>query len=174
MLKKVVLSLMLLCASGVALSAQEMEYMDDIDAKEAAKMIKEEGAVLIDVRDPREFLYAGHAVGSVNIPIFFVRIDLPPVATRLKVAEVERKKEKAIHVKKSYRPMMDENKKFVEEVKKAAGGNMEKPLILICRSGERSHYAANKLAKNGFENVYNIEKGFLFDWRASGLPSGGE
>ncbi len=156
------------------LYAQEVEYSDDIDAKEAAKMVKEDDAVIIDVRDPREFLYAGHAVGSVNIPIFFVRIDLPPVETRVKVAQLEKRKEKAIHVKKIYRPMMDENRNFVEDVKRVVGSNLQKPVILICRSGERSVYAANKLAKNGFENVYNIEGGFIFDWKASGMPWGGE
>jgi len=157
-----------------ALFAQDMEYQEDINAIEAIELIKKDGAILIDVRDPVEFLYAGHAVGSVNIPIFFVRIDLPPLKTRVKVAEVETKKQKAIHVKKTYRPMMDENKKFVDEVKKLTHGNLEKPLIILCRSGERSIYAANKLAKNGFENVYNLEKGYVFDWKASGLPSGGE
>ncbi len=174
MFKKSVYILIALLSLGGTLYAEQMEYMDDIEAKEAARMVKEEGALIIDVRDPREFLYAGHAAGSVNIPIFFVRVDLPPVKTRLKIAEVERKKQKALHLKKSYRPMMDENEAFVEDVKKAVGQNLQKPVILICRSGERSIYAANKLAKNGFENVYNIEGGFLFDWKASGLPAGGE
>jgi len=152
----------------------DFEYEDDINAKKALELIKKEKALLIDVRDPVEFLYAGHAVGSVNIPIFFVHIDLPPLKTRVKVSEVETKKQKAIHVKKIYHPMMDENKKFVEEVKKLTNGNLEKPIIILCRSGERSIYAANKLAKNGFENVYNLEGGYIFGWKVSGLPSGGE
>ncbi|WP_456485493.1 rhodanese-like domain-containing protein [Hydrogenimonas sp.] len=158
---------------SVTLFAEEMEYADDVTAKEAAEMMEKDGAVLIDVRDPVEFLYAGHAVGAVNIPIFFVRISLPPMDTRIKVAEVEKKRNKAIHVKKTYRPMMDENKKFLEDVKKLSKGDLEKPLIVVCRSGERSIYAANKLAKNGFENVYNLEKGFVFDWVPAGLPAGG-
>jgi rhodanese-related sulfurtransferase len=29
------------------------------------------------------------------------------------------------------------------------------------------------LAKNGFENVYNVEEGFL-GWKKEGLPWGGE
>lgn len=156
------------------LFAEDMEYQEDINAKEAVELIKKEGAILVDVRDPVEFLYAGHAIGSVNIPIFFVRIDLPPLKTRVQVAKVETKKQKAIHVKRIYRPMMDENKRFVEEVKKLTDGNLEKPLIIMCRSGERSIYAANKLAKNGFENIYNLEGGYLFDWKTSKLPSGGE
>ena len=156
------------------LFAEDMEYQEDIDAKEAFELIKKEGAILVDVRDPVEFLFAGHAVGSVNIPLFFIRVNLPPLKTRVKVAKVETKKQKAIHVKKIYRPMMDENKKFVEEVKKLTHGNLKKPLIVLCRSGKRSTYAANRLAKNGFENVYNLEDGYLFDWKKSGLPSGGE
>ncbi len=170
-MKRLLLSLLLTAGT---LFAQEALYQDDVTAKEAAEMVKEEGALLIDVRDPREFLYAGHAAGSVNIPIFFVRVDLPPIQTRLKVAQVEAKRGKALHLKKSYRPMMDENDKFVEEVTKAVGGKLDRTVILICRSGERSVYAADKLAKNGFENVYNLEGGYLFDWKASGLPSGGE
>ncbi len=171
-MKKIVFIAFLLLTTLVY--AEEMEYSDDIDGKEAAKMIEKDGAILIDVRDPVEFLYAGHAVGSVNVPVFYVRIDLPPLDTRIKVAEVEKKKGKAIHVKKTYRPMMDENKQFVQNVKKLTRGNMNKPIIVLCRSGERSVYAANKLAKNGFENVYNLEGGFVFDWKAEGLPSGGE
>ena len=173
-MKKFLTALIAVFTISFHLYAQEAEYSDDIDAKEAAKMVKEDGAVIIDVRDPREFLYAGHAVGSINIPIFFVRIDLPPVETRVKVAQLEKRKEKAIHVKKIYRPMMDENRNFVKDVKKAIGSDLEKPVILICRSGERSVYAANKLAKNGFENVFNMEGGFIFDWKTSGMPWGGE
>ncbi|WP_457596130.1 rhodanese-like domain-containing protein [Hydrogenimonas sp.] len=166
--------LILLMVTLQAVIAAEMEYNDDIDAKEAMEMVQKEGAILVDVRDPVEFLYAGHAAGAVNIPVFFVRVDLPPLSTREKVAAFERKEKKAIHVKKTYRPMMDENPKFVEEVKKLTGGNLDRPLVIMCRSGERSVYAANKLAKNGFENVYNLEGGYLFDWKKEKLPAGGE
>jgi len=172
-MKRGMIVLLLAVMSTFAVSA-ETEYIDDVDGKEAMAMIEKEGAILVDVRDPVEFLYAGHAVGAVNVPVFFVRIDLPPLATREKVAGVERKQGKAIHVKKTYRPMMDENKKFVEEVRQLTKGDMEKPLIVMCRSGERSVYAANRLAKNGFENVYNLEGGFIFDWKKEGLPGGGQ
>jgi rhodanese-related sulfurtransferase len=137
-------------------------------------MVAKEHAILIDVRDPVEFLYAGHPAGAINIPIFFVRIDLPPLSTRQKVAALEKKRGKAIHPKKTYRPIMDENKAFVESVKKAVDGHLNATIIVSCRSGERSAYAANKLAKNGFDNVYNLEGGYLFDWKPAGLPSGGE
>ena len=162
---------MLLVATTLLCGAK-MEYNDDVTAEEAAEMVKK-GALLIDVRSPQEFLYAGHAAGAVNVPVFFVRIDLPPLETRMKIAKLEREKGKAIHPLKIFRPMMDENGKFVEEVKKAVGGNLTRTVVVMCRSGERSVYAANKLAKNGFDEVYNLEGGYVFDWKAAGLPCGG-
>jgi rhodanese-related sulfurtransferase len=50
------------------------------------------------------------------------------------------------------------------------------PLLLLCRSGARSHYAAHLLAHNGFTRAYNILEGFEGQhgagngWRAAGLP----
>ena len=170
-MKKMLLGVLLVAST--LLYGAEMEYNDDVTAEEAAEMVKK-GALLIDVRSPQEFLYAGHAVGAVNVPVFFVRIDLPPLETRMKIAKLERKKGKAIHPQKIYRPMMDENKKFVEEVKKAAGGKLDRTIVVVCRSGERSAYAANKLAKNGFDDVYNLEGGYIFGWKAAGLPGGGQ
>lgn len=169
---KFLLSILLLFTLYV--SAEEMAYQDDVEAQEAYTMVTEENALLLDVRDPVEFLYVGHAAGSVNVPVFFVRIGMPDVATRLKIAEVERKKGNAVHLKKTFVPMMDENKKFVEEVAKAVKNNKQRKIIVLCRSGERSAYAANRLAKNGFDNVYNLDEGYIFGWKAANLPSGGE
>jgi rhodanese-related sulfurtransferase len=171
-MKKILIAALLSLAP--LLFADEMLYVDDLTAKEAAAMIQAEGAVLIDVRDPVEFLYTGHAVGAVNIPVFFVRIDLPPLDTRLKIAALEEKKKEAIHVKKTYKPIMDENKNFLEDVKKLTKGDLDRPLIVICHSGNRSVFAANRLAKNGFENVYNVEGGLIFGWIPAGLPAGGQ
>ena len=50
-------------------------------------------------------------------------------------------------------------------------------LLLLCRSGVRSHYAAELLAQAGFTNAYNVLEGFEGEhglgangWRAAGLP----
>ena len=50
-------------------------------------------------------------------------------------------------------------------------------LLLICRSGVRSHYAAELLARMGYPNAYNVLEGFEGEhgagangWRAAGLP----
>ena len=43
-------------------------------------------------------------------------------------------------------------------------------LLLICRSGVRSHYAAEVAAAAGFSRVYNVLDGFEKGWRPAGLP----
>jgi rhodanese-related sulfurtransferase len=44
------------------------------------------------------------------------------------------------------------------------------PLLLICRSGVRSHYAAELAAAAGYTRVYNVSSGFEQGWRPAGLP----
>jgi rhodanese-related sulfurtransferase len=50
-------------------------------------------------------------------------------------------------------------------------------LLFFCRSGVRSHYAAELAAHAGFRNAYNVLEGFEGEqgagfngWRAAGLP----
>ncbi|NPA28675.1 MAG: rhodanese-like domain-containing protein [Epsilonproteobacteria bacterium] len=162
----------LLLSLGVLYGA-EYDYADDLTPDEAVALIQKEHALLVDVRDPMEYLYASHAVGALNIPVFFVRPTLPPLKQRQLLADKERQNQKAYHQKKSYKPAMTPNKRFVEEVRKALNGHMEHPVIVICRSGERSAFAADKLTKNGFENVYNLDGGMLA-WEKDGLPAGGK
>ncbi len=49
------------------------------------------------------------------------------------------------------------------------------PLLLLCRSGARSHYAAHLLTQAGYQRAYNILEGFEGGqpgqgWRNAGLP----
>ena len=51
------------------------------------------------------------------------------------------------------------------------------PILFLCRSGVRSHYAAALAARAGFAQAYNVLEGFEGDmgagqngWRAAGLP----
>ena len=51
-------------------------------------------------------------------------------------------------------------------------------LLFICRSGVRSHYAAELAAHAGYENAYNVLEGFEGEygagtngWRAANLPT---
>src|SRR5690606_4756514 len=78
-------------------------------------------------------------------------------------------------------PGMAPNPRFLEEVA-AAGATGNRPLLLLCRSGQRSRAAAIALTAAGFGPCYNIADGFegakdaqghrntLAGWRAAGLP----
>lgn len=86
----------------------------------------------------------------------------------------------AIHVPWNDGPDWDINPDFVVHVKKIANEN--RPVLLICRSGVRSHDAGMALADSGFKEIYNILHGFEGDlddthrrsslngWRHDGLP----
>jgi rhodanese-related sulfurtransferase len=64
---------------------------------------------------------------------------------------------------------------FVAQVR--AKYTTEEPLLLLCRSGARSHNAAHLLTHNGYKRVYNILEGFEGPpnsgqgWLAAGLPA---
>jgi rhodanese-related sulfurtransferase len=77
-------------------------------------------------------------------------------------------------------PDWEVNPHFVGHVKKAA--SVDRPLILICRSGNRSLDAGAALEKAGFTQVYNELHGYegelndhhqrnsIAGWRYDGLP----
>ena len=77
-------------------------------------------------------------------------------------------------------PDWDVNPHFVGQVKKVA--SMNRPIVLICRSGHRSLDAGLALEKAGFSDVYNVLDGFEgpldekhhrgthSGWRMEGLP----
>jgi rhodanese-related sulfurtransferase len=45
----------------------------------------------------------------------------------------------------------------------------DKPIVCICRSGNRSHTACEHLSVNGFSDIYNLAGGMM-GWRRAGLP----
>ena len=95
---------------------------------------------VIDVRTPEEYAFIGHAEMALNIPLAFVTYQ-------------------RVNGKTTYGPKM--NSDFVTEVSKIA-----KPtdtLLLMCRSGDRSAMAVNKLAAAGFKKAHNIIDGFEGD-----------
>lgn len=59
--------------------------------------------------------------------------------------------------------------KFAERIA-AAFPDKGEPLLLLCRSGVRSHYGAEVLAQAGYTRVYNVLSGFEQGWRPAGLP----
>jgi rhodanese-related sulfurtransferase len=46
----------------------------------------------------------------------------------------------------------------------------DRQLLLVCRSGARSHNATRYLAASGLDNVANVDGGMIA-WHAAGLPT---
>ncbi len=86
----------------------------------------------------------------------------------------------ARHVAWNDGPDWDINPHFVGQVKRVASA--DRPIVLICRSGQRSVAAGVELENAGFSEVYNVLEGFegaldenhhrgaLNGWRKEGLP----
>jgi rhodanese-related sulfurtransferase len=78
-------------------------------------------------------------------------------------------------------PNWQPNPNFVDEVRQRIS-NPDTPILLLCRSGQRSLDAAKALAAAGYRNLTNVEEGFegpldaskhrgtLGGWRFHGLP----
>lgn len=132
-------------------------HVKGISPPEAQKLLDENpSAVLIDVRSAMEFLFVGHPKGAVHV----AWIDEPDWK-------------------------IDPN--FPANVRQVMLGGLSceddcAPVVLICRSGKRSHEAGEALIKDGFSNVYNVLEGFegeldddhhrstLGGWRFHNLP----
>ena len=99
-----------------------------------------EEVVILDVRDPAEYLFVGHAPMARNIP--FKLFSAEKTAQKRKLA-------------------METNPNFIAEVKKRY--QVTDTILIMCRSGGRSAEAANLLAKEGFKKVYTITDGFEGD-----------
>lgn len=128
-----------------------------INAPDAWQMCQQDPrTLLIDVRSSMEFLFVGHPQGAIHIPW----IDEPEWVI---------------------------NKNFVVEIRKLALGGLKEnnddvPIILVCRSGNRSDEAGKVLVEAGIKNVFHIDEGFegtldekhhrssLGGWRYHGLP----
>jgi rhodanese-related sulfurtransferase len=86
----------------------------------------------------------------------------------------------AHHVAWNEGPDWEINPHFVGQVRKIA--SMNRPVVVICRSGQRSISAGQALEQAGFGEVYNVLEGFegplddehhrgsIGGWRKEGLP----
>ena len=84
------------------------------------------------------------------------------------------------HVSWNDGPDWEINPHFVGQVKKVA--SMNRPIVLICRSGNRTIEAGEALERSGFKHVINVLHGFEGEldeshhrnsrngWRVDGLP----
>jgi rhodanese-related sulfurtransferase len=50
---------------------------------------------------------------------------------------------------------------FLDDLLQAVGGDPDRPVALICASGNRSALAADLLARAGFSHVYDISEGMV-------------
>jgi rhodanese-related sulfurtransferase len=133
-------------------------HVKGITPPEAQKLLEDNpSAVLIDVRSSMEYLFVGHAKGSVHV----AWIDEPDWKI---------------------------DPDFPAHVRQVMLGGLScdddgcAPVVLICRSGKRSHEAGEALIKDGFQIVYNVLEGFegelddnhhrstLGGWRFHNLP----
>ena len=130
-------------AAGSELPERKHTTLDlYVSAAQAYEMWKSapDKVKVIDVRTPEEYAFVGHPEKAWNIPFAFVTYH---------------RKEGKFEYKIKW------NQDFVTEVKSIA-----KPadiLLVMCRSGDRSAMAVNKLAAAGFTNAYTVVDGFEGD-----------
>ena len=88
----------------------------------------------------------------------------------------------AEHVAWQEAPDWEIDPDFASKVKRLLKGNIERPVLVICRSGQRSVDACRALEEAGFTQAINVLEGFegsldedfhrgtLGGWRYHGLP----
>jgi len=95
---------------------------------------------IVDVRTPEEYDFVGHPAMAANVPVQLW-------------AGVYNAEKKAM-------PLVD-NPAFVDLMKQRF--KTGDAIVVMCRSGHRSAFAARKLIDAGFTNVYNMVDGFEGD-----------
>ncbi|MBS1145614.1 MAG: rhodanese-like protein [Proteobacteria bacterium] len=88
----------------------------------------------------------------------------------------------AEHVAWQEGPDWEIDPEFADKVKRLVRNQLDRPVLIICRSGHRSLHAGDALEAAGFSNVINVLEGFegpldehfhrgtLGGWRFRGLP----
>lgn len=150
---------MLLKSISLMVNIMSKKHVQPLTAKQAWELMSDNPrSLMIDVRANMEYLFVGHPKGAINVSW----IDEPD---------------------------WEVNPNFVKEVRKLILGGVDStqdkssvPIILICRSGNRSLVAGELLLKEGLAEIYNVTDGFegalddghhrssLAGWRFEGLP----
>ena len=135
-------------------------------ARNAAKADRLAYAGGISPADAWELVSSGHAV----------LVDVRTAEERKFVGHVPG----SVHVPWMTGLSMNRNPRFVRELENKLAKTAV--VLLLCRSGKRSHAAAEALARAGFESAFNVLEGFEGDlnelnqrgslggWRRWGLP----
>jgi len=134
-------------------------YAGDVSSAEAWEFLAAEAdAVLVDVRTEAEWRHVG-------------------------VPRLDDLGKQVVYVSWQLAPDMRMNPAFAAELRQS-GVAPEAKLLLLCRSGNRSRWAAEALTTLGFERCYNVADGFegppdgagqrgqVAGWQAAGLPWG--
>ena len=133
------------------------DYAGDLSPREAWDLLTTDPqAQLVDVRTLPEWAFVGRPdLGGLGKSVHFVGWQLFP--------------------------RMEVNPEFVGQLE-AAGIEKDQPVLFICRSGQRSRFAAVALTAAGYGPCYNVAEGFEGDkddedhrgtvggWRFNGLP----
>lgn len=132
-------------------------YAGDVTSAEAMEILRNNGdAVLLDVRTDAEWTFVG-------------RPDLSSLARE------------PVLISWQTFPGMAPNGGFVDAVRRSVL-DKDVPILILCRSGQRSKSAAIALTEAGYGDCRNISDGFegpkdedghrntVSGWRASGLP----
>ncbi len=90
-----------------------------LDSRQAQRMVEQEQAVILDVREPHEYAYV-RIPDSVHIPLRRIGSSI-----------------------------------------EALRNQGSRPIIISCRSGNRSQAACRFLREQGLENVYNLSGGII-------------
>lgn len=130
-----------------------------LSSQEAAKFMNQNAskALFLDVRTPAEVTFLGMPVqADANVP-YMKDPDFPAWDGAKGTFKLEL------------------NPDFLPEVRRrlaSKGLKPEDPIVLICRSGDRSAAAANLLAQAGFKSVYSVVDGYEGDLAKDGPKAG--
>lgn len=130
-----------------------------LDAREAHAMKQQQGSkvLFLDIRTRAEIIYLGMpALVDANVPL----VDHPANTP---------------WDEKQARFRTDFNMDFEPEIsRRLAAQSLSKqdPVILICRSGDRTSRAVNLLTELGYSRVYSVIDGFEGDVATEGLQAG--
>jgi rhodanese-related sulfurtransferase len=125
---------------------------ENVDPTKAFDLLKSPNTYLVDVRSVAEYVFIGHPLKAVNIPLMFWN-------------ETEQK--------------MAANGNFSADL--SARFKADDVLIFMCRGGGRSQRAVQAALAAGFKNAINMTEGFegkkdekgifsIGGWRGAGLP----
>jgi rhodanese-related sulfurtransferase len=132
------------------------QYLSAKEAFDALHKVGAEKILFLDVRTRAEVMYVGMST-LVDAQV--------PYVEHPEITEWDEKIN-------GFR--LEPNNHFGNEVKRRLsekGLTLDSPVILMCRSGDRSSHAASQLKMLGFTNVYSIVDGFEGDMDKNGRRS---